>query len=718
MPAEASVMGSTLLRPIHRPVRRNRPDRAGSDGQNGVRGRVTGSPSASGSERERRQLPSSHADRLDVLVDVGDGQRDRRAGRDGLRVEHVDLEVAAGARGDAHGADVVVAVVAELLLEARRADDDATGGRLLAVGVGRDVLVRAVLEGSPSFVRHSPKPGASRRSRSVDADTAPVALPAAADGERPVHRQRRADRGDGARDGDVVAAARPASRRPGARRARASRGARRTRRRSGRAWRCSPGRRAAGIGVAPGTVEPAARRRPPSSAAIVVAGVGAGVGGDVAAGVGAGVGVTVGAVVRPTAGVGVGVGAAGRGTDDVAAGTVVGGASVVGVGKRSSLPFDLGEPVVGPRHPGAGPDDDDEGEDAGDQEPATVGPPGRRPVGEVRVVRRRSAPGSSLAVGNGGGSGDVGCAAGCSGSGASPDCSTRPPRTARRTYPATVNRSGQSPAWSFVPRGRSAHPLQDGEAAEAGRVEQGLGLDDPAAHRHRRADPAAAAAAVHAAAALVDQLVDAVELEELGLACARRPARGSWSTATSTVMSWRARVGEVVARRARGRGTCAATTATAGRRARRCRPGVVDDQTCRAARASAPRAPSRRRRPAAGPAPVRRDAAAARPAPGRTAPTAPRRTTRRRRRHERLAPGAVVHGEAERQVVEQLVGEHDAVDRRLRHGRHATRRRRGGGPAGRRRPRPRRSAARRAHRARQRGPRGPACPVRRRPRRP
>ena len=61
-------------------------------------------------------------------------------------VEHVGLEVAARARGDADGADRGVAVVDEPLVDAGRPDDEPAGGRLVTVVVGGDVLVRPVLE--------------------------------------------------------------------------------------------------------------------------------------------------------------------------------------------------------------------------------------------------------------------------------------------------------------------------------------------------------------------------------------------------------------------------------------------------------------------------------------------------------------------------------------------------------------------------------------------
>ena len=61
-------------------------------------------------------------------------------------LEHVGLEVPARAGGDADGADRGVAVVDEPLVDPGGADDEPAGGRLVTVGVGGDVLVRAVVE--------------------------------------------------------------------------------------------------------------------------------------------------------------------------------------------------------------------------------------------------------------------------------------------------------------------------------------------------------------------------------------------------------------------------------------------------------------------------------------------------------------------------------------------------------------------------------------------
>ena len=228
--------------------------------------------------------------------------------------------------------------------------------------------------------------------------------------------------------------------------------------------------------------------------AIVV--VGAAVGGAVGAAVGAGV---VGRVVGGSVGGGVTGMVAGSSVDAgrttvVGAGSVVGGATVVGDGKRSSSR-------------------------------AMASPASRRLIDQAMIPAittsastatmtkpRRSGPSPGPA-------GSLGCCAGGAGCTAS---STRPPRTGAAE--PTLRRS--------TDRG---NPLHGAEAAEAGRIEQGSRLGATAAHAQRGEVGRAAAAATPADPR--DQLVDAPPAQELRLVRAASGA-GSWSRATSTVMSW------------------------------------------------------------------------------------------------------------------------------------------------------------------------------------
>ena len=139
---------------------------------------------------------------------------------------------------------------------------------------------------------------------------------------------------------------------------------------------------------------------------------------------------------------------------------------------------------------------------------------------------------------------------------------------------------------------------------------------------------------------------------------------GSWSNGTSIVMSCEPAASEVVLAALVVRDRSAATRATAGGRARRSwRRRSRSTSTNRFGRATG----RRRRRPR----PVDERGPGTELGRGRqdrgtrveAVPTAPRRTGRRGDVDERLTPAVVEDREAERQVVEQLVGDHDTVER-------------------------------------------------------
>ena len=100
----------------------------------------------------------------------------------------------------------------------------------------------------------------------------------------------------------------------------------------------------------------------------------------------------------------------------------------------------------------------------------------------------------------------------------------RAPRVHRRAAPRHVPRVGLA-----------AVPLEDAEGAEPRRVEEGLGLGDAAA-RPDRLEVADGGPLAPDRSAFLDELVDAVRAQPVGLA-AIRSSGGSWSTATSQVMS-------------------------------------------------------------------------------------------------------------------------------------------------------------------------------------
>ena len=115
---ERAVLGRAARRwcRCRRPVLRScaatlvsRPDGPDSDrrrGRAGSQGARSWTRSGSGSKsKEASDVAAVAGGRLDVLADVGDGQRDLALRADRVGVEHVGLEVAARARGDADGAD-------------------------------------------------------------------------------------------------------------------------------------------------------------------------------------------------------------------------------------------------------------------------------------------------------------------------------------------------------------------------------------------------------------------------------------------------------------------------------------------------------------------------------------------------------------------------------------------------------------------------------------
>ena len=102
----------------------------------------------------------------------------------------------------------------------------------------------------------------------------------------------------------------------------------------------------------------------------------------------------------------------------------------------------------------------------------------------------------------------------CCGSDVPPASSTAPPAA----VPGEA--SPPPPARLRHPRallGITDRPLQHGEPAQSGGIEQGLGLADPAAHRHR-GQVGRARRRRPGPPALVDEVVDPAALEELGLA--------------------------------------------------------------------------------------------------------------------------------------------------------------------------------------------------------
>ena len=98
------------------------------------------------------------------------------------------------------------------------------------------------------------------------------------------------------------------------------------------------------------------------------------------------------------------------------------------------------------------------------------------------------------------------------------------PKKAARTIPARPAAKASAP------------PLEDAERAEAGRVEQRLGLADAAAGAHGCEVADRRPAPPRSAPTLGHELVDAVGAQPVGLATVGVGA-GSWSTATSQVMS-------------------------------------------------------------------------------------------------------------------------------------------------------------------------------------
>ena len=285
------------------------------------------------------------------------GQREHRSGRHRLDVEDVGLEVAARRRGDAQAADRVAAVVREALIDALGADDEPAGGRLVTVGVRGDELVRTGLEDIAVVADALPETRGGAGDQVGRRDPLPVALPSASDDDRAVERHDRAQRGDVARAGDIVAGVdeQLVDLQPHGIRRRQRRRDRRHRRhelgdrRTGGNGR----RRAARCGGDRGR-----RGRAPLSARRRRAVVGGAVGGAVGGGVGDGVAGAVGATVSSVAVVGTGPP---PGIDDT-----------VSRCRRGSAPRPArpSAPRHRRRHPGHQTDDADQEEDADHDERA------------------------------------------------------------------------------------------------------------------------------------------------------------------------------------------------------------------------------------------------------------------------------------------------------------------------------------------------------------